>query len=411
VSAATTRAPGSLGGLFKALDAGGVRWCLLRPRESLAQPQGDVDVLVDPDGLERTRDTLTERGFVTVPLPGPDLHAALYDEEAGRFVWMHVQPELRLAGATIPAEAVLGGAAADRSREPGPGWLLWILLLRALVEKGQLSGRHRRRVAALAAEWDGGPPELEELARRHGIDTEAVAAAAAAKDWEALMAHSVHRPAPPLSARARLARLPRRLWGLRRLRERRGLSVAVLGPDGAGKTTLIEGLDRSLPLPTTIQYMGLTGGRLPRADRLRVPGLVLAARIAILWLRYLRAEARRARGEIVLFDRYTLDGSVPSGMRLTLAGRISRRIQRRVCPMPDLVLLLDASGATMHGRKGEYEPEVLETWRAAYSRLRETVPVLRVIDAEQPAEAVRREAEALVWRRYRDLRATRSGKR
>ena len=212
----------------------------------------------------------------------------------------------------------------------------------------------------------------------------------------------VHRPAAPRRLPARLAAIAA---DLRRGRGAWGITVAVLGPDGAGKTTLTEGLAASLPLPTRIQYMGLTGGKLPRADRLRVPGLVFAARVAILWSRWLRGAFFRARGRIVLFDRYVLDGAVPSGMRLTPVGRLSRRLQRWSVPPPDLAVVLDASGATMHARKGEYDPAVLERWRAAYARIPARDPgALVTLDAEQPAARVRAEAEAAVWRRYAELR-------
>jgi thymidylate kinase len=183
-----------------------------------------------------------------------------------------------------------------------------------------------------------------------------------------------------------------------------GLSVAIVGPDGAGKTTLVSGLQDTMPLPVTVQYMGLTGGRMPRADALRVPGLVLAARLAILWARYGSAMLDRRRGRLVLFDRYTLDGAVPPGVRIGRLGRLSRYVQRRACPMPDLVLFLDASGSTMHARKGEYDPATLESWRAAYGRLRGSVEALEAIDAERSVEEVRRDAAARIWRRYRERR-------
>lgn len=402
--------PARLAAAIAALDDDGIAWSLLRPREALGFAQGDVDIIVQPAMLGRVRSVLAGLGFVDMPLPGRDVHAAAYDEAAGRFVWLHVQPALEIAGAVIAARDILAEATAEHPPQPGDAWLLWILLLRALVDKGVLPERHRAPVQALARRWEGGPPALESLARAHGLDPAAIAALAARADWDGLLACAVPRPSPPARrGLARLARAPARLRGLRRRARRRGLSVAVLGPDGAGKTTLVEGLAHSLPLPTRIQYMGLTGGRLPRADALRVPGLVLAARMAILWLRYLRGALHRARGEVVLFDRYTLDGAVPSGMALTPAGRLSRRVQRRLCPLPDVVILLDASGATMHARKGEYEPAVLETWRAAYARLRDDVAVLEVIDAEQPAEAVRREAEARIWRRYAAIRGAGAG--
>jgi thymidylate kinase len=393
----------SLDPIFRELDQAGVAWSLLRPRETLALAQGDVDVLVEPDAFTRAGEIVRAHGFVEMPVPGPDLHVARYDEREGRFVWLHIQCALRVAGSELPAHAVLTEADREGLRQPSDRWLLWILLLRALVDKGELAERHRPNVQALARGWEGGPEPLESLARRHGLEPEEVVALAAEGDWPALLGRSVHRPEPPPS---RLRRVVAAAARLRHVRERRGLSVAVIGPDGAGKSTLVEGLTHSLPLPVRVQYMGLTGGRLPTADALRVPGLVFVARVLILWLRYARGAYHTTRGGIVLFERYTLDGAVPSGMRLGPAGRLSRRLQRRVCPVPDLVLLLDASGETMHARSGEYVPATLESWRAAYNRLRNSVPQLQVIDAERPAEAVRRDAEVRIWRRYTDLRAS-----
>jgi thymidylate kinase len=181
------------------------------------------------------------------------------------------------------------------------------------------------------------------------------------------------------------------------------MTVAVLGPDGAGKTTLVRSLSRSLPVPTRIQYLGLTGGRMPRADALRVPGVVFTARLAILWWRYLRGVYYRRRGWIVLFERYVLDAAVPSGMELKPIAKLSRRLQRWVLPLPDLVLLLDASGETMHRRSGEYDPVRLEEWRVAFGRLRRSVRQLEVLDAERPSDAVLHDAEARIWRRYRAI--------
>lgn len=401
---ATPDLPATLKDLLEALERSGVRWSLLRPRETLASPQGDIDVLVEQDALPPVREILADAGFVEMPQPGPDLHSALYDEGAGRFVWVHVQAELRIAGAGLPAASVLDDADRSGIPQPGDGWLLWILLLRALVDKGELADRYRTHVQALASGRPSGTAQLESLARSHGIDPEEAVRAAADGDWERLGRLAVHEPAPAPRLTARLTRLAASLRKLDRLRHPRGLSVAVIGPDGAGKSTLVKALSRSLPLPVRVQYMGLTGGQLPKADALRIPGLIFAARVAILWLRYARGAYHRARGGIVLFERYTLDGAVPSGVHLSRAGRLSRSLQRRVCPLPDLVLLLDASGETMHTRSGEYVPTVLETWRAAYDRLRASVPQLEILDAERPADVVRRDAEARIWRRYTELR-------
>jgi thymidylate kinase len=292
---------------------------------------------------------------------------------------------------------LLDGLVADPIPRPPDDWLLWILLLRALVDKGGLAHRHRPAVRSLASKATGPPPELEPALAARGLDAELLGRLAAAGEWDELERHVVARVGPA-GRRKPTAGVLRRL---RRLRGARGLSVAVLGPDGAGKTTLVEALDHGLPFETRRRYMGLTGGWIRRAGALRVPGLVLGARLLVLWGRYLRIESDRRLGRIVLVDRYVLDGAVPSGVQLRSLARLSRQVQRRACPLPDLVLLLDASGETMHGRKGEYDAETLEGWRTAYARLAGRVPGLEVLDAEQPAEVVERQAKALIWQRYR----------
>lgn len=405
---ATLGAPATLSGFLAALEDDGVAWSLLRPVESLAEPAGDFDILVAPRRLGTVERILAGRGFALMPVPGPDVHGARFDRDAGRFVWVHAQGALRLAGAETSAEEVLAESVTERGvRRAGDDWLLWTLLLRALVDKGELAQRHRAALAALAGRWRGGPEPLVRVARARGIEPEAAVAEAATGDWAALMERSVHRPAPAPPPRP--LRAVRALGRLGEIRRRWGISVAVLGPDGAGKSTLVAALAEDLPLPTRVQYMGLTGGKLPRADALRVPGLVFLARVAILWLRYCRGLAQMARGGIVVFDRYTLDAAAPSGMRLSPVARFSRQVQGRVLPLPDLVLLLDASGETLHRRSGEYDAEVLEGWRQAFARLEGRVEQLAKLDAERPHDEVRREAEELVWRRYTELRGMRAG--
>lgn len=401
--------PGALECLAR-LEGAGVEWTLLRPAESLAAAEGDVDILIEPGARPAAERVLADDEFVLVPLAGGDTHAARFERESGRFLWLHVQTELALAGARLPAAPILAGAVVEGEvRVPGADWLLWILLLRALVDRGELPERHRPAVRRLAERWQGGPAQLLVLARRHEIDPDVAVARAAAGEWELLAELVVPaRPSDPLWRR--LPRAPRRLGRLRGWRDRRGISVAVLGPDGAGKSSLVEALARDLPLPSRVQYMGLTGGQLPRADALRVPGVVFVARFAIHWLRYGRGLRQMARGGIAIFDRYTLDAVAPSGMRLSPVARLSRRLQRHVVPLPDLVLVLDAPGEALHARSGEYTPEVLESWRRAFATLEHSVANVALLDATKPAEEVRREALDLVWRRYGQLRGQAPGR-
>jgi thymidylate kinase len=390
--------------LFDDLDEDGLGWCLLRPSEGLCATTGDIDILARPIEFHRIRQILKRADFVNMRTEEEDLHYAGFDRKSGRFPWVHVQPSLKVGGAVISADILLRSARRTRFPEIASEWLLWTLLIRG-IERQYLPEHYRKRVVELASEWNGGPPELVEIVKKHGLEPQRIVALAAAADWEALVAQpwpgrGESRAAPWLSLAHQAKRI---MLGLLQPK-RRGLCVAIIGPDGAGKSTLIQGLGTTLPLRTRTMYMGLTGGRMKRAASLRVPGVVLSAKIALLWAKFCRALLYRAAGRIVLFDRYPFDGAVPPGRPMDILSRFSRRVQRWALPAPDLVLLLDASGRTMYARKGEYAAETLEAWRSQYRRLQERLPNLVLLDAEKGAAEVLQSAQAIIWEKLRKRR-------
>lgn len=200
----------------------------------------------------------------------------------------------------------------------------------------------------------------------------------------------------------------------------RGVWAVVLGPDGSGKSAVLDGIAMTLaPSFAGIRRFHLRphlGGR-ARPGKLVTDPHGRSARGALLswaklgvwaldyWLGYaLRVKPALARGSLVLFDRYYHDLLVDP-LRYRYAGpRGVTRLVGRVIPRPDLVLVLDAPVETLRARKREVTTEESVRQRQAYRRLAATIPEARVLDAGRPLAEVVAEGAEIVKRRSRRWR-------
>jgi thymidylate kinase len=226
-------------------------------------------------------------------------------------------------------------------------------------------------------------------------------------------------------------------------------TVALIGPDGAGKSSISQQLEKTLALPVKYVYMGVN----LEASRLMLPttrlvlevkrmrgrrpdatlpqreeasaklspksifkGLKSVARMVFWmseeWFRQIVCWYYQLRGYIVLFDRhfysdYYAHDIVNTGQKRPLTRRIHGFVLDKLYPKPDLFIMLDAPAEVLFARKGEGTLEFLENRRQEYLMLRGEVKHFEIVDATQPPDKVLSDVAGVIQRFYeaRRLRA------
>ena len=399
--------------VFAILDDSGGDWLLLRGEEDLGQPTGDVDLLVSP-ALRRRLDRLLLAGsFVRVAAPGHGGHRFYfrYSDRDGSWIKLDIVSSLRFGKYQQLHLPLAGTCLAQRVRN-GPLWLparsdkAWLYLLHLLLDKG---GIPRDRVpGAVAAAADATlrgplPTAVDQLL-----------GAGSAEDILALLREGRSSDGALLSARLRasaarrhplawawrslagivLRRVPPTVQGVRR----RGVTIGVMGPDGAGKTSLLSGLEGTLPVPARYVHLGIWSGSSGRDLLERIPGRRLGTRAVRILKAAGKAHYARLRGTVVLVDRVPHDTQLPGSIDPSFGGRVCAALAFATLPTPDVLFTLDAPGEIMFARKREHSVEQLETWRKAYLDLARTLPGSYVLDATRTPEVLRRQAAGVVWR-------------
>ncbi len=399
---------------FALLDSTGIPWALLRGADDLAGPDGDVDVLVDVAMLPALDATLARAGLHRVVAPGRGSHRFYCAYDAAMDLWLELDVVSAVQfGPYQDLQTSLAAGCLTRRVRERTLWRLapedenWLLILHLLLDKGRVcsdrlpAARSAARAATVA----------DPVAR--ALDT--IAGMGAAQRVLSCLRSPIPQNSAELAAWLRREwarqyplRTVGRRYGHRACRRlalrgggaRSGLLVAVMGPDGAGKTTLASAVRAGFPAPTAYVHMGIW--RSGRWDRVlpHVPGARLTQRLCRVVSGSSAARYHRRRGRLVLLDRSVYDSQLPGDEDRSFGGRITSAAMMRLAPTPELVLFLDAPGAVMFARKGEHSAAVLERRRRAYLHMAARIDGGTVLDATEAPAEVRRQALERIWPRY-----------
>lgn len=462
-----------------------VRYCHWKSNEAIAKSasgDNDLDLLIDREDATGFAAVLHRLGFRAARPPADREVPGIIDyygrdEETGRIVHVHAHHQLVLGddmtkNFRLPlAEAYLGSATRDGLLPlPSPEFEYTVFVLRMVVKhspwdaqlnrKGRLTASERRELAYLQERIDHREVErlvdthLPMLDRRLFEACARTAAESVGRATRVRTARRLLRALEPYGRRRGTADLALRMWRRQRRRiaarlpghtgKKRittgGALIAVIGGDGAGKSTVVERLHAMLSsdLDTRRCHMGKPPwSRLTRAlkrpmRKLRTYGLfgettvpawadgedtvhgpafalwhVLTARDR--YLEYRRACRAVARGTVVLCDRFPsphlrlMDGpragAARGSQRNRLTAHLARLEQRYYDRMmaPDVLIVLRVSPAVAVARRqGEDDEGVRRRATEVYEADWSGTGAL-VVDADRSADAVFADIARAVW--------------
>lgn len=416
--------------LFDALADKQITYCLLRDGERLHElaENGEIDLLVAAHDFHQLRQVLAKLGFVTLSNWGhwPHHFFLIYEEAADLWLKLDVVTEISYGRPVRALRTTLATGCLENRRRQGPTFIpaaedeLVTLLLHCVLDKGRFAPERRHRLQALRRHVSD-LEYLSSLLRSYwspSVSWSQLAAQIEAGEWSALLAQE-QTVAKNLKDDDSLATAGRHFRDrlLRKLNHWIGFfhlripTVALLAPDGAGKTTLATGIGESSYFPVRSIYMGLYQKQNSEPEGWRPPGLGLMGRILTQWRRYLSARYHQIRSRLVIFDRYTYDSLLTPRRSLDPLRRLRRWLLAHACPPPDLIIVLDAPGKLLYARKGEHSADALEKQRQEYLQLRATVPQMKVVDASQDADTVRRQVMGMIWHTLRKQQEMRGASR
>jgi thymidylate kinase len=219
------------------------------------------------------------------------------------------------------------------------------------------------------------------------------------------------------------------------------VTVAIIGADGAGKTSVARALEQAQEVPVKYVYMGInteaSNHMLPTTRALRAlkralgrggneggppdparaakqakrglkklahdakSAVLLVNRLCEEWYRVSVARRYERRGYVVVYDRHFFadywahDVARKNGAQPSLVRRVHARWLARL-PRPDCTILLDAPASVLFARKAEGTLELVERRRQEYLDMRAQLGNCRLVDASRPRAEVHAEVLAIL---------------
>ena len=405
----------ALAATLRVLEKSDFRYVVLHGYEGFPEISGgDIDICIEGSATDKLilkllRDNARELGCQVVSCRNGSVLLAGQNEQGHTFfLKLDLEHDYALNGLRfIAGRDILSMRRKYRDfHVPSPAHELAGYLATMIVK----SKFDTARTSRLANLYQSDPTCSErEIARLwSGEERTVLSSALASNDWTQVVLQAPElrkRLVALLNWRSPLVRLAdhaKKFYGrLQRLARPQGLSVVVLGPDGAGKSSVTQAIggpdlmpifNRSVCwgfVPPLHRLIGRNHGPSSQPHGLPARSLIGSLLKSGYWLVFSvlahpRTYFMKARGGLVLYDRHFIDILVDA-TRYRYSGPfwILHTIWR-IIPKPDLVVMLDAPVEEIQKRKKELSVEETARQLDAYRILVRALPNGIVINADKP---------------------------
>jgi thymidylate kinase len=424
--------------VFSALDHLQIPYCVTHGYQTLPEMiESDVDMIVHPADLPKIHAALThlpnDARLVQWIADGACWAAVAAPGEPGRpaIVQLHFSPAFELNERVFyPASEIL-----STRRRCGEFWIpkppvefACICINRAI--KQSFKPAHIKQLSALLEQDPAGctgellrffdQSAAHELIRR-----------LQAGDAAPVPALSLPLPKAPADLNSLATRLARATakWARRFSRwihPRNGLHIVFLGPDGVGKSTVIDAVrDAVLPAFLRTDYMTFAPSLIPgplqptkESPHQLPPRSFAGSMLKVAWWSlcytagyFASVRPAAARSSLILNHRYLLDALVDPKRYRYSGPKFPVRLIWFVAPKPDVIILLDAPAEVIQARKREVPAAETARQRSEYRQLIAGIDYAHVIDTHRPLPVVAQEVIDIFFKLMADRsRPTREGR-
>lgn len=425
--------------VLDALDVDGIPYCVLHGYSDYPEHvSSDVDCIMPESALKNTmgtsnlRTTLTERiggDMAVVQWLRGGAHGIVlrkkFADGTSEFLQLDVSDGCHL-NKRVPfyfGEEIL--QSRQRYQQiwvPATKIEFGCYLIRRITKR-KLSSEHAQRLSQLYEKDRRGCREQIErlLERRSSLRVDL---AAASGDWCEVQSTLI-----PLRRELLLKAARKQPWhvisnlvagSLRRTRrwfKPSGFHLVLLGPDGAGKSSVTSGVQQALSpvflestcrsFPPRLLNRQVGNPSQPHDIRPRSPISSVLRAILYWWVYYgpgyyFTVYPALVRSSLVIHDRHVIDCQVdPNRYQYSGPAWLLRWIWRWM-PKPHLVVLLDVPAEILQSRKQEVSFEVSARQRIAYRALVEQLPNGRIVDGAQSFEKVVSDVNELILQTLTD---------